>query len=308
MADSAQALSLVVPIDITAAKLTDSNIPEPDSTVGEVVYVAGTTYTIGQRVILVSTHTLYESLQNSNVGHSPDVSPTWWVPVSKTNRFRMFDQINNSVSTHATVIDTTITAGEIVNSLALLNLVAQTIRVRMTDPIDGLVFDTTFQMQSPPSAADWWSYYFEPIYNKTDLYTTLPSYGAAAIRVEVNQSGVPASVGVMLLGRSNLIGDGVQYGASLGIQDYSRKERNEFGDLILVERSFSKKASFRMFVPNSQRAAVNRLLTQYRAKPCLWIGIAGEEDTYIYGIYKEFAFIIEFVDNSVLTLDLEGLT
>jgi len=100
----------------------------------------------------------------------------------------------------------------------------------------------------------------------------------------------------------------VEYGATLGITDYSRKERNEWGDLILVERSFSDKAGFRMLVPNSQRASIKKLLTKYRATPVLWIGVPGETDTYVYGIYNEFQFIIEFTEDSVLTLDLEGLT
>ena len=301
------ALSFIPPIDVTPAKLTVTNIPMPDATVGEVEWAVGTTYALGARVVVSADLSLYESLQAGNVGKAPITNPLWWVKVSAVNRYRMFDNVNSSQSTRSGLIDVSVTPGAIVNALALLNISAQTVRVRMTDPTDGVVFDKTYTMQAPPNFALWWNYYFDPISTKTDLFVMLPSYSQATIRVEITNSGI-AKCGVMIIGSAIPIGDGVEYGASLGIQDYSRKERNDFGDVILVERSFTKRANYRMLVPNSQRAGISRLFAQYRAKPSLWIGVEGEEDTYIYGIYKDYQFIIEFTEHSVLTLDLEGLT
>lgn len=43
-------------------------------------YAAGTEYDIDDYVIYDSSN--YRSLQNSNTGHTPDSSPTWWIPVS----------------------------------------------------------------------------------------------------------------------------------------------------------------------------------------------------------------------------------
>jgi hypothetical protein len=302
-----QPLSFIPPIEITPARLTATNIPMPDTAVGEVEWVVGTTYALGARVIVSADLTLYESLQAGNVGKAPATNPTWWVKVSAANRYRMFDTINSSQSTRAGLIDVTVTPSSVVNSLALLNIAAQSVRVRMTDPVDGVVYDQTFVLQAPPLLANWWNYFFDPITNKTDFFVSLPSYGSASIRVEIVNAAT-AACGAMLIGSAIPIGDGVEYGASLGIQDYSRKERNEFGDIVLVERSFAKRASYRMLVPNGDRPSVNRLLAQYRAKPSLWVGVEGEEDTYIYGIYKDYQFVIEFTEHSVLTLDLEGLT
>ena len=302
-----QALQLVVPVTVTPAKLTDSNIPEPDSSVGESIWAIGTTYALGARVILVATNSLYESLVAGNVGFSPDVNPLKWARVSATNRFRMFDTVNSSSSTRSALVDVSVLPSAVVNALALLNVVAQSIRVRMTDPTDGVVFDTTYPMQAPPLLADWWNYFFDPITTKTDLFVSMPSYGSATIRVEAAKTGT-VSIGTMILGAANSIGDGVEYGASVGIQDYSRKERNQWGDLVLVERSFARRASYRMLVPNANRPALNALLSSIRATPSLWVGVTGQEDTYIFGIYKDYQFIIEFTEDSVLTLDLEGLT
>ena len=301
------ALSFIPPIEITPARLTASNIPMPDTAVGEAEWLVGTTYALGARVIVSADRTLYESLQAGNTGKSPATNPTWWVKVSACNRYRMFDTVNSSQSTRSSLIDVTITPSAIVNSLALLNIAAQTVRVRMNDAIDGLVFDQTFALQATPLQSTWWNYYFDPIESKTDLFVALPSYRSATIRVEITSTGT-AACGAFLLGSAIPIGDGVEYGASLGIQDYSRKERNEFGDIVLVERSFTKRANYRMLVPNGSRPSINRLLAQNRAKPSLWIGVEGQEDTYIYGVYKDYQFIIEFTEHSVLTLDLEGLT
>ena len=53
-------------------------------------------------------------------------------------------------------------------------------------------------------------------------------------------------------------------GASVGIVDYSRKEKNDFGDYILIQRSYSKRAKFSMAILNDQIDSVQELLVELR--------------------------------------------
>lgn len=304
-------MQIVRPLDIIGGGLlTTSNVAEPDTTISpaEATWNSGTAYALGDRVILTSTHKLYESLQAANTNHSPDTSPTWWVEVSYTNKYRMFDQVNSSQTVQDTEIDVTITPNRVINSIGLLNVSAQTVQIIVDDTIDGVVFDETYSMQAPPELALWWNYFFDPIEYIENLYTSLPSYGSsAAVQVIVTNVG-DAAVGTLILGPAQNVGSGVFYGAKIGIQDYSRKERNDFGDLVLVERSYSIRNNYTMYVPTMQRPSIFKLLRDNRARPMLFIGVNGQEDTYAYGIYKDFEFIIEFEEDSVLSIEIEGLT
>ena len=72
-------MRVIPPFPILSVAAWTCNIVE-----NETIWLSGTTYTIGQRVKfntaagLDSTRYQYESLQNGNLNHSPDSSPTWW--------------------------------------------------------------------------------------------------------------------------------------------------------------------------------------------------------------------------------------
>ena len=135
----------------------------------------------------------------------------------------------------------------------------------------------------------------------------LPSYPEADILIDLVGNG-EMSVGVILFGQIRSIGLGVNLGANVGIQDYSRKETNEFGDTVLVRRAFSKRASFGMLLEKKDVDSTVSYLADVRATPCLWIGHGDYESTIIFGIYKDFQVSISYPTHSDCTLELEGLT
>jgi hypothetical protein len=309
------ALQLVVPITITTAMLTSSSVAEP--AIGDspdpAAWSAGATYASGARVHSPATHTIYESLQAGNVGKDPDNAANllWWVRVGVTNRWRMFDESNTSQTTGVGGIDVTLNLGRVYNQLSLLNITgATTVQVTMTDAYDGVVFDEMRGMQAPPSEANWYAYFFDAIDNKTSQLFDLPTYGSAATRIQINgaSAGAVVGCGVAVMGRKREFGYGVEAGARVGIQDFSRKERNAFGDYEVTERAFSKRADFTMWLSGNEVDVVQELLASVRATPCIWIGSGKYSATLIYGFYKDFDINIQYADLSSCTLSLEGLT
>ncbi|HFL2185791.1 TPA: hypothetical protein ACG3DQ_000770 [Pseudomonas putida] len=97
------------------------------------------------------------------------------------------------------------------------------------------------------------------------------------------------------------------YGTSVGITDYSRKERDTFGNMGIVERGYSKRADFDVIVQTSTVSQVQRLLSKYRAKPLVWIGEASFQSTILYGYYKEFNLVISGPTVSDCSISVEGL-
>jgi len=302
------ALKVIPPLSITDSNLTSSTVPETDYS----AWSSGTTYTIGQRVILTSTHKIYESLQNSNLNHNPSTdtsSPPYWIEVSPTNRWKMFDTSNSTQTTNTNSIVVVITPGKVINSVSLLNIEGTSVRIKMTDPTEGVVYDVTTSLNNNGNINNWYNYFFNPIQRKTShVATDLPAYGTAAIEITITNTGLTAKCGVCIIGSVQYIGEGINLGASVGITDYSRKEKDSFGNYVLIQRSYSKRAKFSMAVLNEQIDALQDLLVSLRTTPCVWIGDDNYTCTYIYGYYKDFDIVIAYHLVSDCNIEIEGLT
>lgn len=300
-------LVVVSPLTITDAMLTSTNVAETDYS----AWSSGSTYALAARVILTSTHKVYESLQASNTNHDPLTSPLWWIEVSPTNRWKSLDTSVSTQTAQATSITYTLTPGQAVNTIALLNITGGTsVTISMTSALAGgaTVYSKTVDLSSVPIAPDWWVWFYGVKTAPTQvILNDLPSYSDGVI--SVNLSGTASlALGVLMIGRQRAFGVGIQYGARVGIQDYSRKEKNDFGDTVLVQRAFAKRANFDMQIAKSEVDLFQIFLTEVRAKPCLWIGSTVYESTTVFGFYKNFDILISYPTYADCSLELEGLT
>ena len=300
---SISTLAVVRPLAITPAMLVSSDVPEADYP----EWAAGTTYADKDRVI--KGHKVWQGVGASNVGNDPETSPTKWQEVGATNRWKPFDRSMSSQARQASAISYRIKPGQAVTSVGVLNIQGGTsLRVRVIDPAYGTVYDKTVSLARVPVAAAWWAWFFGERRTPTQaLFTDLPSFPGADVLIDIAGTAELA-VGVILLGQARSFSLGVRMGARVGIQDYSRKERSEFGDVMLVERAFAKRASFPMLLRAAEVDAFNDFLASVRATPCLWIGSGRYESTTVYGFYKSFDIVISYFDYSDCELELEGLT
>ena len=298
-------LRVIRSITMTDAMLAGTSVPEND----HAAWNSGTTYALGDRVILTSTHKIYESLQAGNLNKPPATEPLWWVEVSPTNRWKMFDLSTTTQTVVGAADYYEITPGQAVNAMALYNISGiLTIRVRLTDPVFGVVYDKTTDLTPLPSESSWYAWFFdERVEQNQFVAEDLPSYPTATLRVDVTSSGT-AYIGALVFGSIRSIGLGVQQGVRLGIQDYSRKERNEWGDTVLVQRAFSSRVSFQMLVDNTELDNTFRLLADLRATPCLWLGSDSYSSLAVFGFYNNFDINIAYATYSDCTIDVEGLT
>ena len=298
-----QALRVIKSITVTDAILTATSVAEAD----HATWAVGTTYALADRVIL--NHLIYESVQAGNLGKDPATEPNWWSEVSPTNRWKLFDLS----STTQTLIDADdyyeLTPGQAVNALALVNISGVlSVRVRLTDPSFGVVFDETTDLTSVPSEASWYAWFFEPRTEQTQFVVSdLPSYPNATLRVDITSSGA-AYIGALIFGTQRSIGTGIHKGVRLTLQDYSRKERNDWGDTVLVQRAYSKRVQFDMLIQNSELDNAYNLLADIRSTPCLWIGTDTYGSLTVFGFYSSFDIGITYADYSECSIDLEGLT
>ena len=296
-------MRIIKPVDVTPAILTSSNVPETDYAAWDVA----TTYAVGGRCMY--NHRNYEALV-AHTGANPETNtsvPPKWLDLGANNRWRMFDDRVDSLTEQTGSIAVEMQPGAVINSVALFNLLGRSATVTLTDPADGIVYQRTVSLVDA-GVPNWYDWFFAPIGRQTDfVLLDLPAYGTATLSVTIDNASDTAAVGHLVMGRQAELGVAV-YGSGVGITDYSRKVVDDFGNSIVVERSFSKRAEFDVVVETPQIGRVQRLLAGLRAQPVVWIGAKGYESTVLFGYYREFQISISGPSVSDATITVEGLT
>lgn len=302
-------MKVVKPTTVTTAMLVSSTVAEDDYA----EWNAATSYAVGDKVIRLTTHRIYEALQagiDATLPENATGGPTpRWLDLGATNRWKMFDEIVGSQTTGPSPMVIELQTG-IINSVAMVGLSGiNTVRVQMiNDAVT--VYDQTIDLDNTP-IYDWYDYFFEP-YDTSDsaLFRNLPPFGNATVTATFTSTGTPA-VGGLIVGNAYSLGD-VSYGATAGITDYSRKETDTFGLVTIVRRAYSKRMSVKLFFDTAGLRRLHTLLADLRATPCVWIGAEKDTVTFaplvIYGFYRDFSIDIAYPTLSYCNLEIEGLT
>lgn len=250
------------------------------------------------------THTLFD---NPNVGFALTEAGKWQ-DQGPTNRYAMFDQSNTSATECGGGIDVEVEVSGRADAVALFNIVGNALNVTITTDDDGEIYNEDINLVSTSGISDWWAYFFEPIVRRGDIVLyDLPLNANPTFHVTLTEPSATASIGTMVVGLSRDIGSLV-YGAKTGIQDFSRKEQDDFGNFTIVERAFAKRATFKLMVQNGAVDAISTLLSSYRATPVVWVGADEYSSTWLYGWARDWNVEIAFTSHSYLNLELEGLT
>ena len=299
-------MNVIEPITITDAILTSTNVLEND----HAVWLVGSTYAVGDRVIMISTHRIYESVVAGNIGVNPstNITNSHWINIGATNRWKAFDKLISDPVVRASPITYTLTGGTLMDGVALFGLVAATVRMKVTDPVDGVIYDVTRDIVDNSGVFDGWSYAFTPTAFETqDIFTDVPLYSVAVLEITVSGSGT-INVGQIVIGRNHQLGD-TNSGTSIGIEDFSKKDRDQFGNAILVKRAFAQTARFNFTFPTDGTRRVAGILARLRATAAVYH--AGDDTakfaTTVYGFYRDFDIPLT-TTISFATLEVEGLT
>jgi len=273
-----------------------------------VTYLAwnvGATYALGDIVIL--NHREYESTQAANTGHAV-TDTAWWLDQGPNNRWKMFDISNSSVTERELSVEAQVQVTGRADAVSMLNMVAASVRVEIETDDDGSIYDETFGLVSTSGVNDWYEYFFEPVIRQGDftLYD-LPMNANPRVRVTVTEPSGTASIGTVLIGQSRNLGTTI-HPAKLGIQDFSRKDVDDFGNFTIVKRNFARRATFKVVVEEEAMDAISTLLATYRATAIMWLGVDQYTSSWLYGFYRDFSFDLSAPRETILNLELEGLT
>jgi hypothetical protein len=261
-------------------------------------WAVGSSYSVNAIVSYLPGHRMYKSLQNTNIGYTPGGAgnSTWWQDWGATERWVVFDEAVGVQAEAPTQITYEILPGEAIDSVALLNIEADSITVIMKDGLDGAVVKTWHEHTL-----------IDGLFVSDVVETTFSSAIADPhILISIDYAGGTAKLGEIVVGLKESLGT-TRYTPSVSITDYSIKEVDAFGNYTILERAYSKRLSCETFLPNTSLDAIYNVLAEHRALPAVWVGSEDYASMIVYGFYKDFEITIPYPKFSLCTLEIEGL-
>ncbi len=297
---------VVKPTLIDDSSLTSSTIAEPDT--GETVWAAYTS-TIGDRRINITTHRIYEAVIASTDDPIVGVTknPATWVDVAPTNKWAMFDAVNNTVSTEATSLVVEIDAANYIDSVAgFLISGVESINVTVNDPVDGEVYNVDVAMVDDSQVVDLYTYYYSPFINinKFALYDLPPYFNAT---ITVTFTGTDISVGNLQVGNRIELGTATM-GSSRQLLDYSRFEEDTFGTLTVTPGRKAKLINYDVTIPIASSDYVYDTISSLTGIPSVWSATDDVNDPrLVFGYYRDH--LETFTNPSVVftTIQVQGI-
>jgi hypothetical protein len=97
------------------------------------------------------------------------------------------------------------------------------------------------------------------------------------------------------------------YNTTVGIIDYSTKERDAFGRAEIKRRSYTNTVNFKVAIDTKKIYAVKDFLALVRADICVYLAHPDLQGTVVAGYFKNFSIPYDSYTESIFTLEVEGL-
>lgn len=297
----------VAPWCISDAMLSSSSAPEPGA--GEVAWVSGAIYALGDVRILTATHRKYERLIAGAGAIAPNLDTANWLDVGPTNRWAMFDTLRNSKTVGATALTITLTPGQRVDAIALMGLSGSSVTVAMT--VGASTVYTTTKSLTERSTLTWSNYFFGAFGQKESVALfNLPPYAGAVLTVTL--AGSAPAIGAFVVGMAKDLG-AVQYNPVDDVLNFSTVARDAFGNTTLIPRRSVPKTDQTLVCQKSAVKAIRALRADLDAVPAVWSGLDDQdsdgyfESLLILGVYKRFAINLSHPTRATINLQLEEI-
>lgn len=282
-----------------AAGLVYSNVP-----IGEQPYSAGTTYAVDAVVYDPSTHLVHKSMVDANKGNAlSDLSK--WTKGIATNRWRMFDELNNTQTENPEEILVVVSPGTIGEGLYLGNVQADEVRISQTDFVEGVVSREVTPLVASSGGSSYYDWSFRPAYYKDYFVTqSMLPYADALVTISIRKAGGIAKCGMCQLGPVDEFGPSL-YGLSAEGKDYSSTLFEMDGTSTTILRPYAKRMNVDVRVDNDQIDYIQQRLFQLRQKLIVWIG-GPYGATAVCGRYESFKIVIPGLLKSDMALQIGG--
>ena len=286
------------------------------------IWDVATAYVVGDRVIVDSLQSTFECV-SGHTGTMPTLTMTTpWLRVGASNAWKAFDGAVSAQLVGYSGGDQApdqmrirLTGLGRFTAVCVLGTDASRVRAKFTDPNGTETYNVVRYAVDTTPVIDAWTYCFADLNVSRDfVFDGIDGWGSTAssildITVSNDESGQPVRIGEIVVGIAVEIGD-CHAGPELNLIDYSRKEINDYGDPMLVERPYSFRGTFDIEIAANRRNRVQSLMATLRATPCVFY--PSEDDAndglIIYGFERDFAITYQTPTRAYASLEIEGLT
>lgn len=303
----------ILPIAITSAELTSSNVSEPTlgSPVAESVYSAGTTYALGDYVISTTTHRRYKSLAAGNLGNAL-TDTTKWQDVGASNKFAMFDTERNLQTEGTSPLIVVITPGERFDSLAITGMEANSVAISISSTIGGgVVYSETVSL-SGRDTVGLYTYFFGGFdFEPNLLRTTLPPYSDAVITLTFTRSSGFVKVGPMVVGMKEYLGE-AELSPTSDVLNFSTVTRDADGGAEFNAVRNIPLTQLEVWAPKTRVERIRKFRDACNATPAVWSAIDDDTDGYFGALFtlafpRRFSINLDEPEEARINLELESI-
>lgn len=279
---------IVPPSDVNDDVLTSSTVPEND----EAEWDSGTNYSLGALVMVTDPgiHKIYECAKTPNTNNYPPDNLTgttpYWIKISPTNRWAMFDGTTGYTTEYANDIEVVLQMDSgVTNAIVLFGLDGDSVTVSC-DNGSGVVYSKTIDIKYR-TVTGWYSFFFDPFIQLDRMFLMdLPAYLNMEITITITADSGGAACSQCVVGRFYAMG-GTERGSRILLDDLSIKSVDEFGVWNLVQRASRDTIDYQVKAEEDTVLRAKNLLDQYRATPIAWIGGDANNLTTIWGIRRD---------------------
>lgn len=288
-----------------------SNVLESDFT----AYNAATAYALNATCFDPATHDVFRSLIAANTGNNPTLEVQWdetnppvkWLLIGKTNKYKMFDDLNLSQTTCADNINITLATVGRNQAISLSSLDAKTVIITATSAALGVVYNQTFDLLSSSKVGSWWDYSFsESVYASTLNIFDLPNYANLSINIQIINTGGMAKCGTCIVSPIFDIGSAPNYGLTIGLVDYTTIVKYFDGRNSITRRTSAKEMDLSVRIAKAEGLATMDTLQTLLGLPVVCVGADSHAETTVYGIIRDVRYLIDYPTEQLLTLKMDG--
>ena len=242
----------------------------------------------------------------SSMHEPPDRDIKNFTHVGAINENAMIDSFINTQTTKkdgAPLIFKIDTQRKRINCLSFFNIDADTLTIKK----DGKQIYQDKLLKK--SSVSWWEFFFENGKEfKKDTIVNVPMlFGEFEVTLTPNKFG--ANLGHLSIGQKVFIGY-TELGCEFGAIDYSKKQKNEYGDISILKGRAAKYLNTAVVVDTKQIDSKDQVLMGILGELTTFIGDEkdrGIKSLILFGFIKDYSFKVTGEEKSSLNLNVEGI-
>ena len=295
---------LLEPFTLQPEAVTYSNIVEDDAA----TWASGSTYNTAD--IVMYEHSVWKCLQDGVTSEPSDAVPTEWFRQGPTNKFRPFDQSNDTQAERLETITYTVVPGKRLDRVWFLDLDA--VSVQLAIVAGGVtVYDKTISALRSENRNTFYTWFFAPKEYQTKVaFADVPTYtdvSNAEFKITISKPNGTVKVGEILFGQNWAVGETL-FETEPRILNFSRDTRDEFGNAILTRRRAVREISYAVAVDPTRLGYVFDRFERLTATKLLFS--AGDDlenyGTTVFGTLADLVGPIQSPNTTKITIQAKG--